>query len=84
MGIRSTIDKAPKSHCAPLGHKSSIINENIPTTIPFEDGSSDGQSNNIYCLASLADSIAGKFYADAICALPAISLDGNRYYFIAY
>ena len=44
-GIRSTKSKAPKSHCAPLGHKSPSINETIPTTITCEDGSSDGQVN---------------------------------------
>ena len=83
-GIRSTRDKAPKSHYAPLGHKAPIINENIPTNIPFEDGSSDGQFNNIFCLSALADSRSGTFYTDATGALPAISLYGNQYYFIAY
>ena len=33
-GIRSARYKAPKSHCAPLGHKAPSINETIPTTIP--------------------------------------------------
>ena len=83
-GIQSTRAKASKSHFAPLGHKAPIINENIPTSIPFEDISSDGQVNNILCLAELAYSIAGTFYTDATGALPATSLDGNQYYFIAY
>ena len=83
-GILSKRDKAPKSHCAPMGHKAPIINEHIPTTITFEDGSSDGQVNNIFCLVSLSDIRAGTFYADATGALPAISLNGNQYYFIAY
>ena len=70
--IRSTRAKAPKSHCAPLGHKAPIINENIPTTLPFEDGSSDDQVNNIFCLAALADSRIGTLYTDATGDLPAI------------
>ena len=84
MGIRSTGAKSPKSHCAPLGHKAPIINDNIPTTIPFEYGSSDGRVNNIFCLAALAESRSGTFYTDYTGVLPAISLDGNQYYFIAY
>ena len=83
-GIRSTRAKASKSHCAQLGNKAPIINENIPTTILFEDGSSDGQVNNIFCLPALAYSRSGTFYTDATGALPATSLDGNQYYFIAY
>ena len=82
--IRSTRSKAPKYHCAPLGHKASIINETIPTTIPCEDGSSDGQVNKFFCLASLADSRTGTFYTDTTGALPAISLNGKQYYFIVY
>ena len=83
-GIRSERAKAPKSHCALLGHKAPIINEKIPTTIPFEYGYSDGQVNNIFCLAALADSRTCTFYTYATGSLPAISLDRNQYYFIAY
>ena len=56
----------------------------MPTTIPCEDRSSYGQVNNIFCLEALAESRIGTFYTDATGALPAISLDGNQYYFIAY
>ena len=83
-GIQSTRDKAHKYHCAPLGHTAPSINETIPSTIPYEYRSSDGRVNNIFCLASLAKSRTGTFYTDATGALPAISLDGNQYYFIAY
>ena len=82
--IRSTGAKSPKSHCAPLGHKAPSINETIPTTIPCEDGYSDGQVNKLFCLSALAESRKGTFYTDATGALPAISLDGNQYYFIVY
>ena len=82
-GIRSTRAKAPKSHCAPLGHKAPSINETIPTNIPCEHGSSDGQVSNIFCLEAPADIRTGTFYTDATGALPAISLDGNQYYSIA-
>ena len=51
--IQSMRAKEPKSNCAPLGHKAPRINETIPTTIPCEDGYSDGQVNNIFCLAEL-------------------------------
>ena len=77
-GIRSTRAKAPKYHCAPLGHKAPSINDTISTTIPCEDGYSDGQVNKIFCLAALSDSRIGTFYTDTKGALPSISLDGNQ------
>ena len=55
-----------------------------PTTIPFEDESSDDQVNNIFCSAELAESRTGTFYTDSTSALPEILLDGHQYYFIAY
>ena len=64
--------------------EASSIYTHGPTTIPFEDESSDGQVNNILCSAALADSRTGTFYTDATGALPKISLDGHQYYFIAY
>ena len=60
------------------------IHTHGPTTIPFEDESSDGQVNNIFCSSALADSRTGTFYTDATGALSEISLDGHQYYFIAY
>ena len=60
------------------------IHTHGPTTTPFEDESSDGQVNNIFCSAALSDSRTGTFYTDATGALPSISLDGHQYYFIAY
>ena len=60
------------------------IHTHGPTTIPVEDESSDGQVNNIFCSAALADSRTGTFYIDSTGTLPTISLDGHQYYFIAY
>eukprot|EP00804_Cyclotella_cryptica_P021893 CCRYP_000851-RA/>CCRYP_000851-RA protein AED:0.26 eAED:0.15 QI:0/0/0/1/0/0.33/3/0/868 len=41
-------------------------------------------SCNVFCYATLADKHTGTMYTDATGALPAVSLDGNQYYFIAY
>ena len=51
---------------------------NAPHIIP-----NDGEANNIFCFAALADKQAGTMYTDATRALPTISLDGHQYYFIA-
>ena len=40
--------------------------------------------NNIFCFAALVDKQTGTLYTDAIGALPAVSLEGNQYYFVAY
>ena len=40
--------------------------------------------NNIFCFAALADKKAGTMYTDQTGALPAISLDGHQYFFVAY
>ena len=40
--------------------------------------------NNVFCYAALADKQRGTLYTDATGALPAISLDGHQYYFVAY
>lgn len=39
---------------------------------------------NVLCYAALADKHSGTMYTDATGALPAVSLEGNQYYFIAY
>eukprot|EP00804_Cyclotella_cryptica_P020493 CCRYP_019412-RA/>CCRYP_019412-RA protein AED:0.05 eAED:-0.04 QI:0/0/0/1/0/0.5/2/0/1372 len=41
-------------------------------------------SCNVFCYAALADKHTGTLYTDATGALPAVSLDGNQYYFVAY
>ena len=58
--------------------EASSIHTHGPTTIPFEDESADGQVNNIFCSAALADSRTGTFYTDATGALPAISMDVHQ------
>ena len=40
--------------------------------------------NNIFCFAALADKKSGTMYTDQTGALPAISLDGHQYFFVAY
>ena len=39
---------------------------------------------NVFCYAALADKHTGTMYTDATGALPAVSLEGNQYYFVAY
>ena len=51
--------------------------------IPDNYESYDG-ANNLFCYAALADTIKCTLYTDATGALPARSLDGNQYYFVAY
>ena len=76
--------RSPQVQHEPLQQVPPIRTTNGPTTIPFEDESSNGQVNNIFCFTALADSRTGTFYTDATGALPAISLYGHQYYFIAY
>eukprot|EP00804_Cyclotella_cryptica_P011139 CCRYP_020834-RA/>CCRYP_020834-RA protein AED:0.37 eAED:0.22 QI:0/0/0/0.66/1/1/3/0/880 len=39
---------------------------------------------NVFCYAALAEKHSGTMYTDATGTLPAVSLEGNQYYFIAY
>ena len=63
------------------------IHPNVQQTLPeFEPEPSDEthNANNIFSFAALADKQNGTLYTDATKALPAMSLDGRQYYFIAY
>eukprot|EP00804_Cyclotella_cryptica_P023697 CCRYP_019320-RA/>CCRYP_019320-RA protein AED:0.37 eAED:0.35 QI:0/0/0/1/1/1/6/0/1607 len=72
-----------------LIHKPTLTPRTLPTQstttthiIPLEPiGDS---SCNVFCYAALADKHTGTLYTDATGALPAVSLDGNQYYFVAY
>ena len=55
---------------------------NNPHPIP-DDEILDGM-NNVFCFAALADTNKRTLYTHATGSLPARSLDGNHYYFIAY
>eukprot|EP00804_Cyclotella_cryptica_P000700 CCRYP_000984-RA/>CCRYP_000984-RA protein AED:0.37 eAED:0.21 QI:0/0/0/1/0/0/3/0/1009 len=39
---------------------------------------------NVFCFAALADKHQGTMYTDATGALPAVTLEGNQYYLVAY
>eukprot|EP00804_Cyclotella_cryptica_P003417 CCRYP_018563-RA/>CCRYP_018563-RA protein AED:0.22 eAED:0.19 QI:0/0/0/1/0.33/0.25/4/0/1155 len=39
---------------------------------------------NVFCFAALADKHHGTMYTDATGALPAVTLEGNQYYLVAY
>eukprot|EP00804_Cyclotella_cryptica_P024160 CCRYP_015590-RA/>CCRYP_015590-RA protein AED:0.59 eAED:0.59 QI:0/-1/0/1/-1/1/1/0/231 len=41
-------------------------------------------SCNVFCYAALANKHQGTMYTDATGALPAVTLEGNQYYFVAY
>ena len=42
------------------------------------------RQNNIVCYAALTDKESGTMFTDQTGTLPAISLDGHQYFFIAY
>ena len=42
------------------------------------------QTNNIFCCAALTDKQEGTLYTDATRAFPEMSLDGKKYFFVAY
>jgi hypothetical protein len=39
---------------------------------------------SVFCFAALADKHHGTMYTDATGTLPAVTLEGNQYYFVAY
>ena len=82
-GIRSTRPKrskykATESPIHPNAQRTTP--ETVPIIVPHESH----ELSNVFCFAALADKQKGTFYTDATGALPAVSLDGNQYYFIAY
>eukprot|EP00804_Cyclotella_cryptica_P009771 CCRYP_013223-RB/>CCRYP_013223-RB protein AED:0.40 eAED:0.40 QI:0/0/0/1/0/0/3/0/850 len=83
QGIRST---RQRPHMAteqeyPMKDTPSSFTTNA-NIIPIEP--TDGCACNVLCYAALADKHSGTMYTDATGALPAVSLEGNQYYFIAY
>ena len=93
-GIRSTRKLAKIKTVAPIDIKHAPINEereelvqeprtSMPHLITEDYESCDG-ANTLFCYAALADTIQKTPYTDATGALPARSLDGYQYYFIAY
>eukprot|EP00804_Cyclotella_cryptica_P029536 CCRYP_020583-RA/>CCRYP_020583-RA protein AED:0.35 eAED:0.26 QI:0/-1/0/1/-1/1/1/0/1386 len=80
QGIRSTRKWPPMNtgkNCPPQDTPSSY-NTNA-TIIPIDECTC-----NVLCYAALADKHNGTMYTDATGALPAVTLEGNQYYFIAY
>jgi len=83
QGIRSTRQKphiTTKQEYPPQDTPSSYTTS--ATIIPFEP--TDECACNVVCYAALADKHSGTLYTDATGALPAVTLEGNQYYFVAY
>eukprot|EP00804_Cyclotella_cryptica_P002616 CCRYP_010443-RA/>CCRYP_010443-RA protein AED:0.32 eAED:0.22 QI:0/-1/0/1/-1/1/1/0/664 len=83
MGIRSTRPRGSKQPepVHPLQEPSPTTTSTV-NVIPFD--TIDDSVCNVFCYAALADKQAGTMYTDATGALPAISLEGHQYYFVAY
>ena len=77
-GLRSTRNSKQQQTQPP-------ITQNVPHIIQNkeEQPANDGM-NNVFCFAALADKQKGTMYTDATGALPAVSLEGNQYFFVAY
>ncbi|KAL7518802.1 hypothetical protein ACHAWX_003603 [Stephanocyclus meneghinianus] len=83
QGIRSTRQRphmATEKEYPPQDTPSSYTTG--ATIIPLEP--IDDCTCNVLCYAALADKHSGTMYTDATGALPAVTLEGNQYYFIAY
>eukprot|EP00804_Cyclotella_cryptica_P006049 CCRYP_000271-RA/>CCRYP_000271-RA protein AED:0.21 eAED:0.21 QI:0/0/0/1/0/0/7/0/881 len=82
QGIRSRQrpHMATEKEYPPQDTSSSYITN--ATLIPLEP--TDECACNVLCYAALADKHSGTMYTDATGALPAVTLEGNQYYFIAY
>eukprot|EP00804_Cyclotella_cryptica_P025030 CCRYP_015953-RB/>CCRYP_015953-RB protein AED:0.31 eAED:0.30 QI:0/0/0/1/0/0.33/3/0/681 len=83
MGICSTCPRGSKQPepVHPLQEPSPTTTSTV-NVIPFD--TIDDSVCNVFCYAALADKQAGTMYTDATGALPAISLEGHQYYFVAY
>eukprot|EP00804_Cyclotella_cryptica_P025566 CCRYP_002810-RA/>CCRYP_002810-RA protein AED:0.33 eAED:0.33 QI:0/-1/0/1/-1/1/1/0/369 len=64
----------------PLSH----IPDYTPTGPPATTPHIIDTACNVFCYAALADKHQGTMYTDATGALPAVTLEGNQYYFVAY
>ncbi|KAL7501873.1 hypothetical protein ACHAXN_001014, partial [Cyclotella atomus] len=63
-------------------NESELVSPSTPHTIPVE--TSDESACHVFCYAALADKHTGTLYTDATGALPAVTLEGHQYYFVAY
>ena len=87
-GIRSTrktyIDQNKTWRQRGKENNNPAIHPNAARTAPTYIPSDEPQVNNVFCFAALADKQRGTMYTDATGALPAMSIDGHQYYFVAY
>ena len=65
-------------------HSYSTIHTNAAKTAPAYIPSDEPQVNNVFCFVALADKHRSTMYTVATGALPAMSVDGHQYYFVAY
>eukprot|EP00804_Cyclotella_cryptica_P012930 CCRYP_002289-RA/>CCRYP_002289-RA protein AED:0.24 eAED:0.24 QI:0/0/0/1/0.5/0.33/3/0/1110 len=87
-GIRSTRKTLTGPTTTPVEPPSDISNDappfipiQTPHVIPLDITDT---TCNVFCFAALADKHHGTMYTDATGARPAVTLEGNQYYLVAY
>eukprot|EP00804_Cyclotella_cryptica_P024014 CCRYP_020050-RA/>CCRYP_020050-RA protein AED:0.24 eAED:0.19 QI:0/0/0/0.8/0.25/0/5/0/1018 len=87
-GIRSTrptTTAPPTVPAEPPTHIPDNTPPEAPATTPhFIPPDITDTACNVFCFAALADKHHGTMYTDATGALPAVTLEGNQYYFVVY
>eukprot|EP00804_Cyclotella_cryptica_P009929 CCRYP_017362-RA/>CCRYP_017362-RA protein AED:0.45 eAED:0.27 QI:0/0/0/0.5/1/1/2/0/554 len=87
VGIRSTRPPLTGPTAAPVAPPSNVLDNAPPkehATPHFIPPDITDTTCNVFCFAALADKHHGTMYTDATGALPAVTLEGNQYYFMAY
>eukprot|EP00804_Cyclotella_cryptica_P027018 CCRYP_013666-RA/>CCRYP_013666-RA protein AED:0.36 eAED:0.36 QI:0/-1/0/1/-1/1/1/0/319 len=87
-GIRSTRLTMTGPNATPVSPPSNVQDDappDKPTMDPhFIPPDITDTTCNVFCFAALADKQHGTMYTDATGALPAVTLEGNQYYLVAY
>eukprot|EP00804_Cyclotella_cryptica_P006988 CCRYP_007119-RA/>CCRYP_007119-RA protein AED:0.63 eAED:0.16 QI:0/0/0/0.5/1/1/2/0/878 len=87
-GIRSTRPTLTGPNTPPVAPPSNVPDDtppNEPMSAPhFIPPDITDTACNVFCFAALADKHHGTMYTNATGALPAVTLEGNQYYLVAY
>eukprot|EP00804_Cyclotella_cryptica_P004885 CCRYP_004953-RA/>CCRYP_004953-RA protein AED:0.21 eAED:0.22 QI:0/0/0/1/0.5/0.33/3/0/1060 len=87
-GIQSTRPTLTGPNTTPVAPPSNVPDDtppDEPMTAPhFIPPDITDTTCNVFCFAALADKHHGTMYTDATGALPAVTLEGNQYYLVAY
>ena len=85
-GVRSTRHKgqSPQQNDSEATWQEDVEKDYVQTEVVHAILIASEKASNIFCYAALADKQTGTIYTDCTGALPAMSLDGNQYYFVAY